>query len=195
MTQFKDKSPGQRQVRATAGLLVYPVLQAADILLYQTERVLVGEDQRQHLELARTLADRFNRRFGHAFTAPRLVIPTMGARIMDMQDPQKKMAKSSESQHGTLHLMDTPEVIEHKVRTAITDSGRQIVASGEKPSITNLLNIHSALTGEGVQTVEEKFAKLSYERFKAALAEGVIETLRPIRERYRNWVESKDKIV
>lgn len=195
MTQFKDKSSGKRETRATAGLFIYPVLQAADILLYQAERVVVGEDQRQHLELARTLAERFNRRFSHVFTAPQTVIPTMGARIMDLQDPRKKMSKSSDSQHGTLRLMDTPEVIQHKVRTAVTDSGREVVASTGKPAITNLLTIYSALTGEDLKAAEGKFAQSSYAQFKTTLAEVLIETLRPIRKRYESWVESKEEII
>ena len=138
MTQFKDKTSRERGTPTNAGLFVYPVLQTADILLYQTDRVLVGEDQRQHLELARALAGRFNHRFGPVFRLPEAVIPKMSARIMDLQDPRRKMSKSSESQRGLLRLTDAPEVIRDKIRSAVTDSSRQIIASPNKPAITNL---------------------------------------------------------
>ncbi|MGB7436090.1 MAG: tryptophan--tRNA ligase [Candidatus Acidiferrum sp.] len=195
MTQFKDKTSRQREIHASAGLFVYPVLQAADILLYQAERILVGEDQRQHLELARTLAGRFNHRFGPAFNLPQPVIPEMGARIMDLQDPRRKMSKSSESQRGAIRLVDTPEIIRDKIRSAVTDSGREIVASADKPAMTNLLTIYSALTGQGLPMVEDAFGRSNYEQFKAALADAVIEVLRPIRERYLRWVNSPDEVV
>lgn len=195
MTQFKDKASQEREIHTSAGLFVYPVLQAADILLYQTDRVLVGEDQRQHLELARTLAGRFNHRFGTVFSLPEAVIPTMGARIMDLQDPRRKMSKSSESQRGTLRLADAPEVIRDKIRSAVTDSSREIIASPSKLAITNLLTIYSALTGEALPAVEDTFAGSSYERFKAALADTLIEALRPIRERYGRYMNSPDEVV
>lgn len=195
MTQFKDKTSRERGAPASAGLFVYPVLQAADILLYQTDRVLVGEDQRQHLELARMLAGRFNRRFGPAFSLPEAVIPKTGARIMDLQDPRRKMSKSSDSQRGTLRFADTPEVIRDKIRSAITDSGRQIFASPDKPAITNLLTIYATLTGETLPAVEDAFARSSYEQFKGALAEALIEALRPIRERYGRYMNSPDEVV
>jgi len=195
MTQFKDKASRQREIHASAGLFVYPVLQAADILLYQAERILVGEDQRQHLELVRTLAGRFNHRFGPAFSLPQAVIPEMGARIMDLQDPRRKMSKSSESQRGAIRLVDTPEIIQDKIRSAVTDSGREIVASADKPAMTNLLTIYSALTDQGLPMVEDAFGRSNYEQFKAALADAVIEVLRPIRERYLRWVNSPDEVV
>jgi tryptophanyl-tRNA synthetase len=195
MTQFKDKAAQEREIHTSAGLFVYPVLQAADILLYQTDRVIVGEDQRQHLELARTLAGRFNHRFGTVFSLPEAVIPTMGARIMDLQDPRRKMSKSSESQRGTLRLADAPEVIRDKIRSAVTDSGREIIASPNKPAITNLLTIYSTLTHEPLPAVENTFARSSYEQFKVALADTLIEALRPIRERYRRYVDSPDEVV
>ena len=195
MTQFKDKSSRQREIHTSAGLFVYPVLQAADILLYQAERILVGEDQRQHLELARTLAGRFNHRFGSAFSLPRAVIPKTGARIMDLQDPQRKMSKSSESQRGAIRFADTPEIIRDKIRSAVTDSGREIIASADKPAITNLLTIYSALTGEDLRLVEDVFGRSNYAQFKAALADTLIEALRPIRERYLRWLNSPDEVV
>ena len=195
MTQFKDKASRQREIHTSAGLFVYPVLQAADILLYQAERILVGEDQRQHLELARTLAGRFNHRFGSAFSLPRAVIPKMGARIMDLQDPRRKMSKSSESQRGAIRLADTPEIIRDKIRSAVTDSGREIAASADKPAITNLLTIYSALTGEDLRLVEDAFGRSNYAQFKAALADTLIEALRPIHERYLRWLNSPDEVV
>jgi tryptophanyl-tRNA synthetase len=195
MTQFKDKTSRERGAPTSAGLFVYPALQAADILLYQTDRVLVGEDQRQHLELARTLASRFNHRFGPAFNLPEAVIPMTGGRIMDLQDPRREMSKSSESQRGTLRLADAPEVIRDKIRSAVTDSGREIVASSDKPAITNLLTIYSTLSGEALPAVEEMFARSRYEQFKAALADTLIEALRPIRERYLRLLSSPDEVV
>src|SRR6476646_3525843 len=195
MTQFKDKVSGEREIHSSVGLFVYPVLQAADILLYQADRVLVGADQRQHLELARTLAGRFNHRFGPTFSLPEAVIPKVGARIMDLQDPRRKMSKSSESQRGAIRLADTPEIIRDKIRTAVTDSGREIIASADKPAITNLLAIYSTLTGKDLPVVEDEFARSSYEQFKAALADALIEVSRPIRERYLRWVNSPDEVV
>lgn len=195
MTQFKAKTSREQGTSTNAGLFVYPVLQAADILLYQTDRVLVGEDQRQHLELSRTLAGRFNHRFGPVFRLPEAVIPKMGARIMDLQDPRRKMSKSSESQRGALRLADAPEVIRDKIRSAVTDSGREIVASADKPAITNLLTIYSALTGKALPAVEDAFTGSSYQQFKATLADTLIEALRPIRERYLRWLDSPDELV
>jgi tryptophanyl-tRNA synthetase len=195
MTQFKDKTSRERGSPTNAGLFVYPALQAADILLYQTDRVLVGEDQRQHLELARTLAGRFNHRFGPVFRLPEAVVPKMGARTMDLQDPRRKMSKSSESQRGVLRLADAPEVIRDKIRSAVTDSGREILASANKPAVTNLLTIYAALTGKTLRTVEDAFGGSSYEQFKAALADTLIEALRPIRERFGRFKDSPDEIV
>jgi len=195
MTQFKDKASRGTEVHASAGLFAYPVLQAADILLYQAERILVGGDQRQHLELARALAVRFNQRFGAVFCIPKAIIPGRGARIMDLQDPRKKMSKSAESQRGTIRLVDAPEDIRKKIRSAVTDSSREIIASADKPAITNLLTIYSALAGKSLPAVEDAFTNSSYEKFKAALADVVINTLRPIRERYVQWVASPNEVV
>src|SRR5439155_4696581 len=135
---------------APVGLFVYPVLQAADILLYHTDRVPVGEDQRQHIELTRDLAERFNRRFGETFTLPEPAIPPVGARIMDLQDPLAKMSKSAESPMGTLRVNDAPEEILRKIRSAVTDSGREVVASPDKPAISNLLTIYSVVAGRSI---------------------------------------------
>lgn len=195
MTQFKEKAAKGKEVGASAALLVYPVLQAADILLYQADRVLVGEDQRQHLELARTLAGRFNHRSGRVFRLPEAISPPTGARIMDLQNPRVKMSKSSESPQGTIRLVDAPDVIQQKVRSAVTDSGREIVASADKPAITNLLTIYAGLHSTDPATLTEGFTGWSYEQFKAKLTEALIETLRPIRERYLHWMNSPDELI
>ena len=195
MAQFKQKAAKGKEVGTSAGLLTYPVLQAADILLYQADRVLIGEDQRQHLELARTLASRFNHRFGQVFRLPEAISPRAGARIMDLQDPRVKMSKSSESPQGIIRLVDAPEVIQQKVRSAVTDSGREVVASADKPAVTNLLTIYAALKGTDPSALTEAFRGSSYEQFKAKLTEALIETLRPIRERYLQWMKSPDELV
>jgi tryptophanyl-tRNA synthetase len=195
MTQFKQKAVKGKETGTSVGLLTYPVLQAADILLYQADRVLVGEDQRQHLELARTLGGRFNHRFGHVFRLPAAIYPRAGARIMDLQNPRMKMSKSSKSPQGTIRLVDPPEVIQQKVRSAVTDSGREIVVSADKPAITNLLTIFAVLSGTDAATLTAAFAGWSYEQFKAKLAEALIEILRPIRERYLQWMKSQDELV
>lgn len=194
MTQFKEKAIAGQESSTNAGLLIYPVLQAADILLYQADRVLVGEDQRQHLELARTLASRFNHRFGPVFRSPDAITPGTGARIMDLQNPLVKMSKSSESPLGTIRLVDPPEVIRRKVRSAVTDSGREIVASADKPALTNLLTIFAALEGADPASLKDRFVGCSYEQFKRRLADVLIETLRPFRERYLQWMKSPDEL-
>ena len=195
MTQFKQKAVKGRETGTSAGLLTYPVLQAADILLYQADRVLVGEDQRQHLELTRTLASRFNHRFGKVFRLPAALYPRTGARIMDLQNPHVKMSKSSESSQGIIRLVDPPEVIQQKVRSAVTDSGKEIVVSADKPAITNLLTIFAALNGTDPATLTDAFEGWSYEQFKAKLAEALIGILRPIRERYLQWMKSADELI
>ncbi len=194
MTQFKEKTVKGQEGGTNAGLLTYPVLQAADILLYQADRVLVGEDQRQHLELARTLANRFNHRFGSVFRPPDAITPGTGARIMDLQNPLVKMSKSSESPLGTIRLVDPPDVIRRNVRSAVTDSGREIVASADKPAITNLLTIFAALEGADPASLKDRFVGWSYEQFKRRLADVLIETLRPFRERYLEWMKSPDRL-
>ncbi len=184
MTQFKDKASRAESGGATVGLFAYPVLQAADILLYQADAVPVGEDQKQHLELTRDLAQRFNNRYGATFKVPDPLIASVGARIMDLQDPRKKMSKSSESPQGTIRLTDSAHDIRAKVRTAVTDSGREIKASEEKPAISNLLTIYSIASGSSVCEAEQAFAGKGYAHFKQALAEALVEYLRPVRERY-----------
>jgi len=180
MTQFKDKGGGQESVRA--GLLTYPVLQAADILLYDADRVPVGDDQRQHLELTRDLAIRFNHRYGDTFTVPEAAIPRVGARVMDLQEPTRKMSKSVESQ-GTIYVLDEPADIERKVKRAVTDSGTDVVYDpATKPGVSNLLELLGAATGRSPQDAAQGYS--SYGPLKADVAEALIELLRPVRERY-----------
>jgi tryptophanyl-tRNA synthetase len=185
MTQFKDKAARQTEGSVSVGLFDYPVLQAADILIYKADRVPVGEDQRQHLELTRDVAGRFNQRFGETFVLPEAAIPPVGARIMDLQNPAAKMSKSSESPQGTITVLDTPDDIRRKVKTAVTDSGRDVVASEDKPAITNLLTILSVATGRSIEELEQSFRDKGYAELKDELAEAIIEFLRPLQERYR----------
>ncbi|MEX2458813.1 MAG: tryptophan--tRNA ligase [Actinomycetota bacterium] len=184
MTQFKDKSAKQQEGALSAGLFTYPVLQAADILLYQAHRVPIGEDQRQHLELTRDIAGRFNARYGETFTLPEAAIPKVGARVMDLQDPASKMSKSEESPRGVIDLADSPEAIRDKIKTAVTDSGREVTAAEDKPAITNLLTILSVATGRTIPELEAEFAGRGYGEFKGALADALVEFLRPVRERF-----------
>jgi tryptophanyl-tRNA synthetase len=194
MVQFKEKESRRDETGATAGLFTYPVLQAADILLYQADGVPVGEDQKQHLELARDLAQRFNNRFSATFTIPEPLIAPMGARIMDLQNPQKKMSKSSESPLGTICLTDRPEEIQAKIQSAVTDSGYEIKTSIDKPAISNLLEIYSIVGGVDIRDTEEMFAGKTYVQFKKALADSLVEYLRPVRERYEQIAENRDRI-
>jgi tryptophanyl-tRNA synthetase len=184
MTQFKEKAQKEAEGSATVGFFDYPVLQAADILLYDTDRVPVGDDQRQHVELTRDIAGRFNQRFGDTFVLPEPVVPPEGARIMDLQNPSAKMSKSSESPQGTLLLLDPPDVLRRKIRSAVTDSGREVTASPDKPALTNLLTIMSAATGRPVAELEASYAGRGYAEFKAELAEAVVELLAPLQKRY-----------
>ncbi|HEX4759436.1 MAG TPA: tryptophan--tRNA ligase [Thermoleophilaceae bacterium] len=183
MTQFKDKSAKQREL-VSAGLFFYPVLMAADILLYRTDEVPVGDDQRQHLELARDIAERFNARFGETFVVPRHRIPEVGARIMDLQDPLKKMSTTAESDAGVIRVLDEPKVITKKVKSAVTDSGSEVLRAPDKPGITNLIEILSVLRGVAPEAVESEFDGSGYGNFKQAVADAVVEYLSPLRERY-----------
>ena len=184
MTQFKDKAAKGGAAQASVGLFTYPILQAADILLYQTDQVPVGEDQRQHLELSRDLATRFNHRFGPAFTVPAAYILPGVAKITDLQDPAAKMSKSSSSPQGIVDVLDEPDVIRRKISRAVTDTGPGIQADEtNKPGITNLLRIYSALAGETVADLESRYAGAGYGQFKKDLAEVVAGALAPIRER------------
>jgi tryptophanyl-tRNA synthetase len=184
MTQFKDKSSREGQEQASVGLFTYPILQAADILLYQADQVPVGEDQRQHLELSRTLAQRFNHRYGPTFTSPEPYILADVAKIYDLQDPAAKMSKSSSSPQGIIDVLDDPVVIRRKVARAVTDAGSEVRADAEaKPGVTNLLRIYSALSGEPVDALEAKYAGAGYGGFKKDLAEVVVAAFAPIREK------------
>jgi tryptophanyl-tRNA synthetase len=184
MTQFKDKSAKEGTSAASIGLFTYPILQAADILLYQADQVPVGEDQRQHLELTRTLAQRFNHRFGETFVTPEAYIPKATAKITDLQEPTAKMSKSSSSPQGILDLLDEPGPLRKKVMRAVTDTGTEIVADEQnKPGVTNLLRISSALTGTSIPDLERRYEGQGYGTLKKDLAQSVLDTFTPIRER------------
>jgi tryptophanyl-tRNA synthetase len=196
MTQFKDKSAKGGADSARVGLFTYPMLQAADILLYQAHYVPVGEDQRQHIELTRDLASRFNSRFGETFRIPEGYILKSGAKIYDLQEPTNKMSKSSGSVAGVLEIMDTPEANVKKIKSANTDAGREIkFDEKEKPGISNLLSIHSALSGKKISDIENDFAGKGYGDFKAEVAEVVVEHLRPIRDRALELLEDEQHLV
>jgi tryptophanyl-tRNA synthetase len=183
MTQFKEKSEGQESV--TAGLFDYPVLMVADILLYDTDEVPIGDDQRQHLELARDVAIRFNGRFGDTFVVPKATFPPVGARIMDLQNPTAKMSKTADSPQGTVPLLDPPEAVAKKIKSAVTDSGTEVRYDPTgKPGISNLLEIHAAVTGRSIPDVEREFDGSGYGAFKGAVADAVVEALRPVQEAY-----------
>jgi tryptophanyl-tRNA synthetase len=184
MTQFKDKATKQQEEQVTAGLYTYPVLQAADILLYRADRVPIGEDQRQHLELTRDIATRFNNRLGETFVVPDAAIPQVGGRVMDLQNPSAKMSKSEESPQGTIDVTDPPEAILKKVKIAVTDSGREIVAAEDKPAVTNLLGLLSFATGRPVPDLEADYAGKGYADLKRDLGEALVAMLAPIRERF-----------
>lgn len=182
MTQFKDKSEGQQFV--SAALFTYPVLQAGDILLYQTDVVPVGVDQRQHVELTRDVAERFNSRFGETFTLPRGVYPETGAKIMDLQEPEKKMSTTGGTEQGTVLILDPPDVVRKKFKTAVTDSGREVVHSPEKPGISNLVEIMTVATGESIADIQSRYDGEGYGVFKTDVAEAVIALLEPFQRRF-----------
>ena len=184
MHQFKEKSEQQREF-VSAGLFFYPVLQAADILAYQTDEVPVGEDQKQHIEMARTVAERFNSRFGNVFTVPHHRIPEVGARILDLQDPEKKMSTTGGSDQGTVFILDQPDAIARKFKSAVTDSGNEIRRAPDKRGISNLIEIMAVASGITPEDVEGEYASdPGYARFKEDVGSVVTEYLRPIRERY-----------
>lgn len=191
MTQFKDKSAGKEAV--SAGLLTYPPLMAADILLYGTDLVPVGEDQKQHMELTRDLAERFNKKYNDIFTIPVISIPKVGARIMSLQDPTKKMSKSDPNTKAFIALLDDAKTIEKKIKSSVTDSEGIVKYDKEnKPGISNLLSIYSILGGLPISEIEEKYAGKGYGDFKADLANVVIEALAPIQEKYYSLLESAE---
>jgi tryptophanyl-tRNA synthetase len=183
MTQFKEKAEGQEFVNS--GLFTYPVLMAGDILLYQTDIVPIGDDQRQHLELTRNVAERFNSRFGQTFAVPEAVFPEVGARIMDLQEPEKKMSTTGGTQQGTVFVLDPPDVIRKKLKTAVTDSGTDVRYSpDDKPGISNLIEVMAVARGEAIADVESRYDGQGYGQFKGDVGEAVIELFAPIRERY-----------
>jgi tryptophanyl-tRNA synthetase len=183
MTQFKDKSDQQEFI--SVGLFTYPVLQAADILLYQTDAVPVGEDQRQHVELTRDIAERFNSRYGKTLVVPKVVTPKLGAKILDLQEPTKKMSTTGGTMQGTVQMLDEPDVIRKKIKSAVTDSGREVRRGEGKEGIENLISILSVATGQEPEAIESRYDGSGYGDFKADVAEAVVELLGPIHARYR----------
>ncbi|AXQ29230.1 tryptophan--tRNA ligase [Solimonas sp. K1W22B-7] len=184
MTQFKDKS-AKHADNINAGLFDYPVLMAADILLYQAKAVPVGDDQKQHLELTRDVAMRFNNLYGNVFTVPEPMIPPVGARIMGLQEPTAKMSKSGDAETDAIYLLDGPDVITRKIKRAVTDLGSEIRHDiAEKPGVSNLMSILSAIRGESFADIEARYVGKGYGHFKTEVAEAVVECLRPVQERY-----------
>jgi tryptophanyl-tRNA synthetase len=183
MHQFKDKSARQREL-VSAALFFYPVLMAADVLAYRATEVPVGDDQRQHVELMREIARRFNERFGEALVVPEFRIPEVGARIMDLQEPERKMSTTNASEAGTVYVLDDAATIQKKLGSAVTDSGREILHREDKPGISNLIEILAAVRGEGRGDVEEEFKPLGYGAFKDTVADEVTKFLAPVRGRY-----------
>jgi len=177
MTQFKEKSEAQDFV--SAGLFTYPVLQAGDILLYQTDIVPVGIDQRQHIELTRDVAERFNSRYGETFTLPRGVYPEVGAKIMDLQEPEKKMSTTGGTSNGTVYILDPPDEVRRKFKTAVTDSGREVRHTDDKPGVSNLIEVMTVATGESIAEVEARYDGEGYGTFKGDVAEAVVALLEP----------------
>ena len=183
MHQFKEKAGNDREL-VSAGLFLYPVLQAADVLAYRADEVPVGDDQRQHIELMRDIAERFNSRFGDTLTVPKHRIPDVGARIMDLQNPTMKMSTTGGSEQGTVHVLDDPAKIMKKFRSAVTDSGSEVVRGEGKEGISNLIDILAAVRGVSQEEIEAEFSSARYGDFKTAVAEAVIERVMPIQERY-----------
>lgn len=190
MTQFKDKSKKVKEV--DAGLLNYPVLMAADILLYQTSYVPVGEDQRQHLELTRDLAQRFNSRYSETFTIPEILTPKSGAKIMSLQDPSSKMSKSDKDENASIFIIEDEKATANKIKRAVTDSVGIINYSDEQPGIKNLINIYSSLSSLSPQEIVKKYEGVGYGVFKEELAQVVVDGLRPIRNKYEEYRKDKD---
>lgn len=190
MTQFKDKSQKHAD-NVNVGLFAYPSLMAADILLYQTDLVPVGEDQRQHVELTRNIAQRFNGIYGEVFTMPEAYIPKVAARVMSLSEPDKKMSKSSTNENSYILVMDPPEVILRKFKRAVTDSEGGVYRSPDKPGVSNLIEIYAAVTGKSPEAVEQEFSGQGYGAFKPAVGEAVVEALRPIREETQRLLADK----
>lgn len=194
MTQFKDKS-AKHADNINAGLYTYPVLMAADILLYQSDLVPVGEDQRQHLEITRDIAERFNNIYGDVFTMPEGFIPKVGARIMGLQNPEKKMSKSeSDNENNAIFLLDDINVIANKIKRAVTDSDNEVIYTPEKPGISNLINIYCAVTGKTVDETVADFKGCGYGEFKKTVADAVVDEISPIQERFKELSADKEYI-
>jgi tryptophanyl-tRNA synthetase len=193
MTQFKDKSEQQEFV--SAGLFTYPVLMAGDILLYQTDIVPVGDDQRQHIELARNVAERFNQRYGEVFKVPEGVFPEEGARIKNLQEPERLMSTSAGNPNGVVRMIDTPDVIRKKFKTAVTDSGRDVRHDlAEKAGVSNLIEIMAVATGSTIAEIESRYDGSGYGQFKEDVAESVVELLTPIQARYKELRADEDEL-
>jgi tryptophanyl-tRNA synthetase len=193
MHQFKEKSAKQREL-VSAALFYYPVLQAADVLAYKASEVPVGEDQRQHVELMREIARRFNERFGEVLVEPRHRIPEVGARIMDLQEPDRKMSTTGATETGTVYVLDEPDAIRKKLGSAVTDSGREVVRAEDKPGVTNLIDVLAVARGVDPGEVEREFDGTGYGDFKQAVAEAVVELLAPVRERYAELRQDEDAL-
>jgi len=187
MTQYKEKRGTDEEQKTRVGLFTYPALMAADILLYQTEQVPVGEDQTQHVELARDLAERFNQRYGDTFVVPKVTIKEHGARIMGLDDPTVKMSKSAASQYNAIALTDDAETIRKKIQKAVTDSGSEITYSSDKPALKNLLNIFTGVTGDAPEAIANRYVGRGYAEFKSDLAEAIIEHLAPLQAQYSKF--------
>jgi tryptophanyl-tRNA synthetase len=183
MHQFRDKSAAQREL-VSAGLLFYPVLQSADVLAYRAHEVPVGEDQREHLELMRRTAERFNSRFGETLVVPEHRIPEVGARVRDLQEPERKMSTTGGSEQGTVYVLDEPDTIRRKFKRAVADSGREIVRREDKPGISNMIEILAVARGTSPEEIEREFDGSGYGDFKTAVADAVVDWLAPVRERY-----------
>ena len=190
MTQFKDKA-AKHVDNINAGLYTYPVLMAADILLYQTDVVPVGEDQRQHLEITRDIAERFNNIYGPVFKIPDAYVGKIGARVMSLQDPSKKMSKSDENVNGSIYLLDEPNVIRNKFKRAMTDSGSDVRYGEDKPGVSNLMDIYAALTGKNMDEIEKEFEGHGYGDFKIAVGEAAVSVLEPLQTRYNEIRKDK----
>jgi len=193
MTQFKDKSR-KNEDNINAGLLTYPVLMAADILLYRADLVPVGKDQKQHLELTRDIAIRFNNRFGETFVVPEPYIAKQGAKITSLQNPLEKMSKSDKDQNATVSIIDPPDAIMRKFKRAVTDSDNRIIYSEDKPGISNLLSIYSAFTGESIEEAERRFEGKGYGDFKLAVGQAVVDGLTPVQKRYEEYLADKAEL-
>ncbi len=183
MHQFRDKSAAQREM-VTSGLLFYPVLMSADVLAYRAHEVPVGEDQREHLEVMRRAAERFNKRFGELLVVPEARIPEVGARVTDLQEPDRKMSTTGGSEQGTVYVLDDPDAIRRKFKRAVADSGREVVRAADKPGISNMIEIMAVARGISPEQVEREFEGSGYGDFKAAVADAVVDWLAPVRERY-----------